>query len=278
MDLKDAPEIPTPYSLLVNYQNMGASYSSSARKLTIRYATSSGEYQAVVLDNSTLTIPSSAHTRLGPGQAVNGFLILSATYGTTTSTVDVKSVFLTKSLTFSSSSSDFAFSDFAYDGTGALLLFGGGYSPQIAFPSSSSPSATYRSTAAGSGYFSSYSSGTKSCGAYGNGKVAVGFSDTSYSSSSSDSYLIFASSPGSYSSWSNANIAQGFQVKQIVHGGGKFVAVGVPRGWLWHPENFRIRFRIQTTPSQFAGRCSLPRYQNAVPFDGGALSLRPIKE
>lgn len=71
--------IPKPYSLTIGTQTMGLDPASGmAKKLTISYATSSGEYQAVVPDGSTLYIPSAGHTLVGPGQVVSGFVVLSA--------------------------------------------------------------------------------------------------------------------------------------------------------------------------------------------------------
>ena len=92
-DLKTPAVIPIPYTTVVNSQTMGVDPAPGlAKKLTIRYATSSGEYQAVVQDGFSLNIPSSGHTLVGPAQAVAGFVVVSATYGTTTTFVDVGSV------------------------------------------------------------------------------------------------------------------------------------------------------------------------------------------
>ena len=177
-DLAAAPDIPTPYYLPVSPNTMGVDPApGSFKRLTIRYATSTGEYQSIVQDGSTLYIPGSSRTLVGPPQTVNGFVVVSATYGTTTLFADVKSVFRTTKIPLPSSSYDFTLSDFTCDASGELLLLGGGYSPSVAFPYYNDE---YR-IAGPSGSYVSYSSGTKTCGALGNGWLVMGFSSPSYS-------------------------------------------------------------------------------------------------
>jgi hypothetical protein len=133
-DLSTVPDVPTPYSLVVNSQTMGVDPApGSSKKLTIRYATGSGEYVAQVTDGSQLNIPSAGHTLVGPGQAVTGFTVVSATYSTTTTSADVRKVFRVKSLSVASSYSDFTLTDFTEDGSGSLLFMSGGYYPAVAY-------------------------------------------------------------------------------------------------------------------------------------------------
>lgn len=124
-ELNDVTRLAVPYSLQVTSQSMGVTLSSSSRKLTIRYVTSGGEYQAVVPEGGYLIIPSSAHTLVGPAQPVSGAVVLSAMFGTTSSPVDVKSAFRTTSLTYSYSAMDLTGGDFTVDEAGKLLLLGG---------------------------------------------------------------------------------------------------------------------------------------------------------
>lgn len=222
-DLNTAPDIPMPYSVSVSSQTMGIDPApGSTKKLTIRYATASGQYQAVVQDGSTLNIPSGGHTLVGPAQSVAGFVVVSATYGTTTTFTDVKYVFRTRNISLSYASS-FQLNDFTYDGSGSLLLVGKDYQLALAYPSTAG---TYQ-IASSFGY-SYFSSDTKACGAYGQGRMVLGFSGSSFSSSSQSQPLLQAPSPGSYSSssWTSPLIASGFQVKQMIYEAGKFVAVG----------------------------------------------------
>jgi hypothetical protein len=224
-NLKEPLTIATPYSLAVNYQNMGVAQTPGVvRKLTVRYVNSSGEYQAVIQDGSTLTIPSSAHTRLGPGQTMSGFVVLSATYGTTSSSVDVKTIFYTKNFTLPYSNLGFKLSDFAADGNGSLLLFGGGSHPSVAYQSS--PSSSYKALTINS--YESYGSASKACGAFGNGTLALGVSGPTYSYSPSLAYLLCNyGSPGYFSSsWTNPSVTPVFAAKQMMFDGGKFVVVG----------------------------------------------------
>lgn len=165
---------------------------------------------------------------VGPGQSVNGFAVLSATYGTTTAFADVKKVFRTMSLNFSSSYSSFTLTDFTYDGAGSLLLLAGGNSPTVAYPTS----AGYRTASINLApyYSGSFSSTMKSCGVYGIGRLVTGLSSSSYSQYSSSPVLLqtpLVGNTGSSSfSWSAPTIAPGFFVKQIIYEGGKFIAVG----------------------------------------------------
>ncbi len=136
----------------------------------------------------------------------------------------MKHVFLTKRLSFSQFGSDFVFSDFTYDGSGSLLLFGSSYyDPAFAYPN---VSGVYQISDLGN--FGFYSFNTKTCGAYGEGRLVMGFSGNSSGSYPEDQTLLQAPSPGNYSynSWTSPLIASGFQVKQIIHEAGKFVAVG----------------------------------------------------
>ena len=213
-----------PYSLSVNSQTMGIDPAPGfTKKLTIRYATASGQYQAVVQDGAPLTIPNASHTLVGPAQTVAGFVVVSATYGTTTIFADVKNVFRTKSLLFSSSIFNFQLNDFTYDSSGSLLLFGSDFDPVLAYPNTAG---SYLTTS--SFNYSYYSSGTKTCGAFGEGKLVMGFANGSSNSLSQDQSLVQTPSPGTYlsSSWTYPMIAAGFQVKQILYEAGKFVAVG----------------------------------------------------
>jgi|GEM_PF-3344977 len=222
-DLKAVPDVPMPYSLSVNSQTMGIDPApGSNKKLTIRYATASGQYQAVVQDGFPLNIPSASHTLVGPAQTVPGFVVVSATYGTTTTFADVKYVFRTKNFPFSQPLSNFQLNDFTYDGSGSLLLFGSGSGPTLAYPGTTG---IYQS--ASSFNYSYFNYDTKPCGAFGQGKLVIGFSG-GYYSSSQDKPLVQTPSPGSYSSynWTSPMIAAGFQVKQMIHEAGKFVAVG----------------------------------------------------
>lgn len=221
VDLNDAPQLVVPYSLPVSYQSMGVPGSGSARKLTIRYVSSTGEYQAIVPDGQTLTIPNSSHTPVGPARPGSGTLVLSATYGTATASVDVKKVFRTTELPFNNSLGGPGW-DFVYGGTGKLLLLSGGSSPKVFYQPGSS---SYASSNIGS---SSRDSETAVCGAYGNGKLVVGFKDSSYWPDEVESPLVYSSGSSSYSSssWSEPAFARGFEVRQIAHNNGKFVAVG----------------------------------------------------
>ncbi|RYD20234.1 MAG: hypothetical protein EOP88_15905, partial [Verrucomicrobiaceae bacterium] len=66
------------------------------------------------------------------------------------------------------------------------------------------------------------------CGVYGNGKLVTGFNTSSYSANDREPPLLYSAGSSSYSSssWKAAVLAPGFQIKQIVHQNGKFVAVG----------------------------------------------------
>jgi hypothetical protein len=229
-DLNVVPDIPTPFTFSVTSQAMGVDPApGSIKKLTIRYVTALGEYQAVVQDGSSLSIPSVSHTLVGPAKQVSGFNVLSATYGTTTKVADVRNVFRTKNLTFSNSYTSFDLKDFIYDGTGALLLLGGDYRPAVAYPNSSG-AYQVQSISISNSFYDPYFYGMSVCSAYGNGNLVMGFSGTSYSPYSSSQSLIAASSPGNTGyykyTWTAPALAPGFVVKNIIYEGGKFMAVG----------------------------------------------------
>ncbi len=220
-DLSTVPDVPTPYSLVVNSQSMGVDPAPGfPKKLTIRYATGSGEYVAQVTDGSQLNIPSAGHTLVGPAQSVTGFTVVSATYGTTTISADVRKVFRVKSLSVAASYLDFTLTDFTEDGSGSLLFMSGGYYPAAAFPPGNG-NYLVRSI-----NYGSFSSSVKACGVFGNGKLVMGFSDPSSSYYFQNDSLVHASSSNGYSSWAYPYVSPACNIKQIVWEAGKFVAVG----------------------------------------------------
>lgn len=232
-DLKETLEIPTPYSMTVSPRTMGTDPSSgggSLKKLTLRYATSSGEYQAVVPEGSVLQIPSASHTQVGPGRAVNGFVVVSATYGPTNSTVDVKSAFRSEYLPLDPSYyyRDFVPSDFTYDASGSLLVLGSDvFYPAVAYRMAQGQ---YGIQQVNFNFYRPYDQEVS--GAYGNGKLIMGFSEESYSPYFEGNSLIYSagSSTYAYGSWETAMSPAGLSIKQISYQGGKFVAVGTRYG------------------------------------------------
>ena len=222
-NLNATPDIPTPYSLLVYPWTMGLHpATSSAKKLTIRYATSAGQYEAVVQEGSSLTIPNASHTLVGPAQAVAGFVVVSATYGTTTNFVNVENSFRTRTLELPYYSFWTQWDDFTYDAAGSLILFGNDHGPALAYPNASG---TYQITNPNS--FGYSFNGSKSCGVYGQGKMVMGLSGRSFPYSQAQP-LIQTPSPGNYNyfNWTSPSLSPGFQVKQIIYEAGKFMAVG----------------------------------------------------
>ena len=222
-NLNVTPDIPMPYSLRVLPETMGLHSSpDSGSKLTIRYATASGQYEAIVPEGFMLTIPDTRHALVGPAQAVAGFVVVSATYGTTTNFVNVKKSFRTKPLSLPDHGYGTQWNDFAYDAAGSLVFFGNDNGPALAYPNASG---TYQIINPRYYGFSSYRA--KSCGAFGPYKLVMGLTGDSYFSPQSQP-LIQTPSPGNYTSynWRSPSLSPGLQVKQIIYEAGKFLAIG----------------------------------------------------
>lgn len=235
-------------------------------KLVIRYATSTGEYEAVVHDNKTLRIPSGEHALVGPPRAVSGAVILAASYGTDSKMVDVKNGFRRRTLTFSSSALDFKKGDVIFDEGGQMHILGGSSKPVVAIPSASS-----------SGYFQGFSVATgfstdaKVCGSFGSGRLILGFSDDTYSTSDLDHPFLQAPNSGNYSStlWKAPLAGTAFQVKQVIHKGGRFMAVGAVHDSV---SPYRARGTVFTSSDGLDWTTMTitgTTYLHSVEFDGG---------
>jgi len=222
-DLKPAQQdTPVPFAFTVNPQTMGIDPAPGTKRLTIRYATSTGEYTASVSDGSMLTIPNASHTRVGAGQTVSGFVVISAIYGTTNKAVDVKSMLRVKMMLLSPTYDSLQFNDFAYRPEGGLVLFGGGRYPSVGYPSS----AGYYQVTEMDG-FSYRTTETVACGAFGAGKLVMGISDPSFSGYNDGSHVSYTTPPNySYYYWSETSIPANFRMKRVIFEDGKFVGVG----------------------------------------------------